>query len=81
MLQESVAAEKVYFGLYGEQVKHIHLHVFPRLRHMPPSNKLNRRIDRWYDRLHGWGLRRAYDEETVAAIADRLRAAFQKIST
>src|SRR5689334_13196503 len=37
-LNEVLKPEKVHFGIYAEQVKHIHIHVFPRMSKMPIGN-------------------------------------------
>jgi len=33
-----LAPERVHFGLYAEEVRHVHLHVLPRTRDLPAGN-------------------------------------------
>jgi diadenosine tetraphosphate (Ap4A) HIT family hydrolase len=40
---------KVHFGLYGEAVHHLHLHVFPRMPSMPAGNIPITFLTVWYD--------------------------------
>lgn len=68
---------KIHFGLYAEEVKHLHVHVFPRMPDMIAGNKPNRQINRLYERLARWGLKRPYPDEEVAMIAESLRVAFR----
>lgn len=74
-----VKPAKVHFGLYAEQVKHLHIHVFLRMPTMPAGNKLNRQISRLSEKLAKWGLKRPYQDEEVAKVAMELRKGFQQI--
>ena len=67
---------KVYFGIYAEDVKHIHVHVFPRMPNMPSGNIPNLWIGQWLALLHKLGLRQAYSDEVVAEYARDLRQAY-----
>ena len=67
---------RVHFGLYAESVKHLHLHITPRMAHMPAGNIPLTMIGRWYVLLARLGLRKPFPVEQVACVAKRLRAAF-----
>jgi len=67
---------KVHFGIYSEAVRHIHVHVFPRMPDMPPGNIPNLWIGQWTDLLHTVGLKKAYPHEIVAQYAETLRQAY-----
>ena len=69
---------RVHFGLYAESVKHLHLHITPRMAHMPAGNIPLTIIGRWYELLARLGLRKPVPDEQVAAVAERLRAAFSE---
>jgi diadenosine tetraphosphate (Ap4A) HIT family hydrolase len=75
---EVLAPERVHFGLYGEGVRHIHLHVLPRTRELPAGNIPLTLLGQWYEVLHRLGLRRPYDDTQVASIASQLQAAFAR---
>ena len=71
---------KVHFGIYAEGVKHIHVHVFPRMPNMPAGNIVNTWIGQWVSILHLLGLKKAYSDEVVAHYAHELRQAYLKFT-
>jgi hypothetical protein len=71
---------KVHFGLYAEGVKHIHLHVFPRMPHMPAGNIPTTLLGVWYGLLHRVGLKQAYSDDEVAQVAAWMKAEFQRLT-
>jgi diadenosine tetraphosphate (Ap4A) HIT family hydrolase len=72
--------EKIHFGLYGEGVKHIHLHVTPRLATLPAGNIPLVWLGTWYDLLERLRLRRPISDASVSAVAAQLRTAFENIA-
>src|SRR5262245_45294683 len=76
VLSVVVKLAKVHFGIYAEQVKHIHVHVFPRMPDMPPGNIPNLWIEQWMDLLHALALKKPYSYEAVAEYAETLRSAY-----
>jgi diadenosine tetraphosphate (Ap4A) HIT family hydrolase len=72
-LEQVLQPAKVHFGLYAESVRHIHLHVLPRMPSMPAGNIPITFLQVWYDLLAHLGLRRAYPDSAVADAAQRLR--------
>jgi diadenosine tetraphosphate (Ap4A) HIT family hydrolase len=76
-LDQVLKPAKIHFGLYGEAVQHIHLHVFPRMPNMPEGNIPVTLLNVWYDVLCRIGLRHAYSDEVVAGVARRLRDTLQ----
>lgn len=73
---QALAPERVHFGLYGEGVRHIHLHVLPRTRALPAGNIPLTVLGQWYELLHRLRLRRPYGGAAVERAAAALRAAF-----
>lgn len=71
---------KVYFGIYAETVKHIHVHVFPRMSNMPPGNIPNLWIGQWMSLLHRLGVKKSYSDEVVAQYAATLRRTYMKFT-
>lgn len=71
---------KIHFGIYAEAVKHIHMHVFPRMPDMPTGNIPNLWIGQWMSLLHALGLKKAYSDEVVARYAERLRGAYLNLA-
>lgn len=63
-------------GSNAEDVKHIHVHVFPRMPHMPPGNIKNLWIGQWMNLLHRLGLKKAHSDDVVAQYAKKLRQAY-----
>lgn len=72
--------EKVHFGLYGEGVKHIHLHVTPRLAALPAGNIPLVWLGTWRELLERLRLRSPIPDASVMAVAAQLRAAFENLS-
>lgn len=70
---------KIHFGIYAESVRHIHIHVFPRMPDMPAGNVPNLLIGQWLDVLHALGLKKAYTFKEVARYAMALRQAFETL--
>lgn len=66
--------EKTHFGLYGEDVKHIHLHVTPRISTLPAGNIPLVALSVWRGLLVDWKLRRSIADVEVEAVAARLKA-------
>ena len=75
-LDQVLHPAKVHFGIYAEEVKHIHVHVFPRMPDMPPGNIPNLWLGQWMDILHALKLKKAYSHEVVAQYAEQLRGAY-----
>jgi diadenosine tetraphosphate (Ap4A) HIT family hydrolase len=73
-LAEVVGAEKVHFGLYAEDVKHIHLHVTPRTAALPAGNIPLTLLSLWYGLLAKTGVRQGIDDESVKRIAEKMKA-------
>ncbi len=71
---------KVHFGLYAEGVKHIHLHVFPRMPTMPAGNIPITFLQVWYELLVYLRLKQPFFDTTVADVAMQLRHAFQTLA-
>lgn len=79
VLMAVIKPAKVHFGIYAEGVKHIHVHVFPRMPSMPAGNIPNIWINQWYQTLQSIGLKKAYDDSVVADVAQQLRTVYQQI--
>jgi diadenosine tetraphosphate (Ap4A) HIT family hydrolase len=73
-LDQVLKPAKVHFGLYGEAVQHLHLHVLPRIATLPAGNIPVTLLDIWYTMLERMGLKHGYPDTVVADIAQRLRA-------
>jgi diadenosine tetraphosphate (Ap4A) HIT family hydrolase len=71
--------EKVHFGLYAEGVKHIHLHVTPRLPALPAGNIPLTLLSIWLGFLQQIKLRKPISDDSVLAIAEQLRQAFAQL--
>jgi diadenosine tetraphosphate (Ap4A) HIT family hydrolase len=67
---------KVHFGLYAEGVKHIHLHVIPRMPTMPAGNIPMTFLHVWATLLVSLRLKRPIPDDIVAEVAGQLRQAF-----
>ena len=76
-LEQVLKPAKVHFGLYGEAVQHLHLHVLPRIVTLPAGNVPVTLLDIWYTVLERIGLKHGYSDMVVADIARRLRAVKQ----
>ena len=72
--------EKVHFGLYGEGVKHIHLHVTPRLSTLPASNIRLTLLAVWRDYLTQIRLRKPISDAEVSLVAAQLKQALLQIT-
>jgi diadenosine tetraphosphate (Ap4A) HIT family hydrolase len=70
--------EKVHFGLYAESVKHIHLHVTPRLSTLPAGNIPLMWLTTWWSVLTHLKLRRPISDTAVALVAEQLQVAFEQ---
>ena len=70
---------RVHFGIYAEQVKHIHVHVFPRMPNMPAGNIPNLWMEQWVNLLHTLRLKKHFSGEVVAQYAEQLRQAYLKL--
>lgn len=76
VVTEVVQPAKIHFGLYAEEVKHLHVHVFPRMPEMPVGNIPNVWLNSVYRLLARYGLARPYSDEAVAAVAQMLSTEF-----
>ena len=79
-LSLAVQPAKVHFGIYTESVKHVHVHVFPRMPNMPAGNIPNLWIEAWTNLLHSLGLKKAYPEEVVAQYAKKLNQTYLELA-
>lgn len=80
-LDEVLHPAKVHFGIYAESVRHLHVHVFPRMPNMPAGNIPNLRIGHWLDFLQALRLKKPYPDEVVAEYAGKLRAAYLNLDS
>ena len=80
VLDHVLQPARVHFGIYAEEVKHIHVHVFPRMPNMPAGNIPNLWIEQWMSLLHALGLKKHFSGEVVAQYAEQLRAAYLKLA-
>ena len=71
---------KVHFGLYGEGVKHLHLHVMPRMPDMPAGNIPLTFLHVWAELLAAVRLKRPFADAVVQEVAERLRQAFVTVA-
>lgn len=76
ILSSVLQPARIHFGIYAEEVKHLHVHVFPRMNNMPPGNIPNLWINAWTDILHSLRLKKAYPNEVVSQYAEKLRQAY-----
>jgi len=72
--------EKMHFGLYAEDVKHIHLHVTPRTAALPAGNIPLVWLSTWYGLVERLKLRQPISDAAVTAVGEGLRDAFREIS-
>ena len=79
MYTEVLAPERIHFGLYAEDVRHIHMHVLPRTRALPAGNIPTILLGDRYAVLRRLRLRRAYSDDAVAQVAVLLRAGFARL--
>jgi diadenosine tetraphosphate (Ap4A) HIT family hydrolase len=80
VLTDVLQPARVHFGIYAESVKHIHVHVFPRMPDMPAGNIPNLWIEAWMNALHSLGLKKAFPNETVAHYAKKLSRAYLELA-
>jgi diadenosine tetraphosphate (Ap4A) HIT family hydrolase len=80
-LDQLLHPAKVHFGIYAEEVQHLHVHVFPRMPDMPPGNLPNLWIGQWLSVLQTLKLKKAYSDEVVAEYAERLHEAYLQGNT
>jgi diadenosine tetraphosphate (Ap4A) HIT family hydrolase len=78
VMSRTLHAEKVHFGLYGEGVKHIHLHVTPRTAALPGGNIPMTYLSVWRDVLEKLRLRQPISDAAVATAAAQLKTAFEQ---
>jgi len=71
---------KVHFGLYAEGVRHIHLHVIPRMPTMPAGNIPMTFLHVGATLLAAMRLRRPFPDPVVADVGAQLRQAFAIIA-
>jgi diadenosine tetraphosphate (Ap4A) HIT family hydrolase len=71
---------KVHFGLYAESVKHLHLHVMPRMPNMPAGNIPMTFLHVWSELLATVRLKRPFADAMVQEVAARLRQAFVTVA-
>jgi diadenosine tetraphosphate (Ap4A) HIT family hydrolase len=74
-----LAPERVHFGLYAEDVRHVHLHVLPRTRALPAGNIPTTLLGAWYALLQRLRLRQAYGDDEVVQVASMLCAGFARL--
>jgi diadenosine tetraphosphate (Ap4A) HIT family hydrolase len=74
-----LAPERVHFGLYAEDVRHVHLHVLPRTHALPAGNIPTTLLGAWYALLQRLRLRRAYGDDAVVQVAGMLRAVLARL--
>ena len=67
---------KVHFGLYTESVRHIHLHVLPRMPTMPAGNIPMTFLHVWMELLARVRLKRPFTDDAVRDVALRLHDVF-----
>ena len=75
----ALAPERVHFGLYAEETRHVHLHVLPRTRALPAGNIPTTLLGAWYAVLQRLQLRHSYSDDEVAQVANMLRAGFSQL--
>ena len=80
VLADVLQPARVHFGIYAESVKHIHVHVFPRMPDMPAGNIPNLWIEGWMNVLHSLGLKKAFPEEAVTPYAEKLSKAYLELT-
>lgn len=72
---------KVYVASWGEEVKHIHFHVLPRVHGVPAGNRPVRLYLGARDLLTRLGITRVtYGEAAATALAVRLQEELRKVT-
>jgi diadenosine tetraphosphate (Ap4A) HIT family hydrolase len=75
-LHAVVAPARIHFGLYAEEVRHLHWHVLPRSARLPASHR-RLALRHWRQSiLARLRLARPYPEAEVQRVAEQLRHAF-----
>jgi diadenosine tetraphosphate (Ap4A) HIT family hydrolase len=65
--------ERIHYGLYAEGIRHIHLHLLPRLPGMPVGNIPISTQTIFLNVLQKTGLRRRFSPQESIEIANKLR--------
>lgn len=73
-LTEVVGAEKVHFGLYAEEVKHLHVHVTPRTKNLPAGNIPLTLLSLWYGWLAKIRVRKGIPPSDLLPVAEDLKS-------
>lgn len=76
-LEDEVAPERVHVGSYGEELRHVHLHVTPRTRRLPRGNVPAALAQDALALLVRLRVRRAVPPPEVDALVARLRTRVQ----
>jgi len=79
-LDKILKPARIHFGIYAEDVRHIHMHVVPRMPEMPAGNIPNLWLNEWSEFLHRLGLKKSYSAQVVAEYAEALRQEYLRIS-
>ena len=79
-VDEVLRPAKIHFGIYAEEVKHVHVHVFPRMPNMPAGNIPNLWIEQWMNLMHALGLKKSYSNQVVAEYARNLQRAYLNLA-
>jgi diadenosine tetraphosphate (Ap4A) HIT family hydrolase len=79
-LAQGLSAERVHLGLYGEDTRHVHFHVTPRLAGMPRGNIPLTLRSAWVKSLRRARLSRPFEPALVESVAGRLRQVFEQAS-
>lgn len=76
-LTHTIAPARVHMAVYAEEVRHLHLHVTPRMPYHPNGNIRVTALMQWYALLHRLGFRAAISDATVIGVAAQLRQYMQ----
>ena len=80
-LNDTLAPTRVHMAVYAEEVRHLHVHVTPRMPHHPKGNIRITALMQWYALLHRFGLRAAVPDATVIEVAAQLRQCMHAYQT
>ena len=72
-LNDTIVPARVHMAVYAEEVRHLHLHVTPRMPYHPRGNIRITALMQWYALLYWLGLRAAVPDVAVIALAAQLR--------
>jgi diadenosine tetraphosphate (Ap4A) HIT family hydrolase len=72
-LEAELSPKRVHVGSYGEQVRHVHVHVTPRPARLPPGNAATSIAQDVLRLLTRLGLRRSAKTDDIDALVERLR--------